>query len=752
MKKNSLFHAVPTTLALALVAALGVHSNAQATGVIGPPGGASVDAGEQAKLARLKQVPAAPMLVTHVIDNAKRTAVHGSVRALANSKNDAGAATLATQNQRISVHVLLKRDAARETALENYLAATSDASSPLYQKWVTAKELGQYFGPAQSDTAAVADWLKLQGLTATVEPSGMIVDASGTVAQLAKVFQTTVHQYKINGELRFANTDEVKLPAAIATAVDSVTSLDNFRPVPLHTQPRPLYFDSKSKHWLALKAPVKTTVGTGTRPQPEFSVTADNQQLFLLGPQDFSTIYNVAPVRSQKSPLTGKGHTVTLLGASDAKPSDWLNFRAQFGLSQYKSSMTIVHPGACTAPGFVAGVATESALDVEAVGFAAPEADVVLASCEDLVQGATNLVNQDTPPEILSFSYGTCEANDSASAKAFTKLWQQAAAEGTSVFVSSGDQLGATCDRGFFGIPTPAFSGLADNAWGDSAYNVSVGGTDFSDFVDNTILNYWSLSNNPGASSALSYAPEIPWNESCASSVLYTYEGFKDGLTYCNSATAIGLSNAGGSGGQSANAKPSWQAGITGIVADKTRDTPDVSLFAAGGLYSHAIPICDSVQFDSNGNLVAKQNLLASTCNYGAGLQAVGGTSFSSPAFAGIQALINQKKGKLQGNPNPRLYALATTEFKDAKTLAGCDASKGNKTAASCVFHDVTRGDIDSPCYAGTPDCYVADKTQQVGILSTSPKVLKAAYPATKGWDFATGLGSVNVDKLINAW
>lgn len=236
--------------------------------------------------------------------------------------------------------------------------------------------------------------------------------------------------------------------------------------------------------------------------------------------------------------------------------------------------------------------------------------------------------------------------------------------------------------------------------------------------------------------------------------MLYTYLGAKNGLDFCNSTKGQNFQgNEGGSGGQSLNAKPAWQAGVPGIAKDKTRDTPDVSLFAAGGLYTHAVPICDSVQYDSKGNVVpGDDNLLKSTCTYGVGYQSVGGTSFSSPAFAGIQALINQKKAKAQGNPNPRLYTLTATQYNNAKPLAGCDASKDKTTDATCIFHDVTRGDIATPCIATTPDCYVANKNQQVGILSTSKTALKPAYLATKGWDFATGLGSVNAAKLVNAW
>ncbi|MGO4882771.1 MAG: hypothetical protein ACLP59_18420 [Bryobacteraceae bacterium] len=83
--------------------------------------------------------------------------------------------------------------------------------------------------------------------------------------------------------------------------------------------------------------------------------------------------------------------------------------------------------------------------------------------------------------------------------------------------------------------------------------------------------------------------------------------------------------------------------------------------------------------------------------------------------------------------------------------LSSCNASNGNASGAYCVFHDITEGDNDIPCLAGTPDCYSA-AGDQFGVLSTSTTQENIAYGATPGWDFATGLGSVNVTNLVNAW
>ena len=109
----------------------------------------------------------------------------------------------------------------------------------------------------------------------------------------------------------------------------------------------------------------------------------------------------------------------------------------------------------------------------------------------------------------------------------------------------------------------------------------------------------------------------------------------------------------------------------------------------------------------------------------------------SSPILAGIQALVNQKYGA-QGNPNPTYYHLAAT--------------------TTGVFHDVTLGDMDVNC-TGTTNCYESTvrssgrrRTYTQGVLSTSNSSYAPAYGTTPGWDFATGLGSVDATQLVNNW
>jgi len=195
-------------------------------------------------------------------------------------------------------------------------------------------------------------------------------------------------------------------------------------------------------------------------------------------------------------------------------------------------------------------------------------------------------------------------------------------------------------------------------------------------------------------------------------------------------------------------AKPAWQT-MSGNPKDGVRDLPDVSLFAGDGLWHHYYLFCNSDTLDffagqgaPCGNPIAK---------WAQG----GGTSFAAPVMAGIQALVNQKYGR-QGNPNPVYYKIAAAELGASTTThaaqaASCLASEGNAIGSSCVFNDVTQGDIDVACM-GQYGCYLPSGSY--GILTTAKGSDAPAYAAAPGWDFATGIGSVNAYNLLmsNAW
>ncbi|MCU1250415.1 MAG: peptidase and in, kexin, sedolisin, partial [Edaphobacter sp.] len=474
-------------------------------------------------------------------------------------------------------------------------------------------------------------------------------------------------------------------------------------------------------------------------------------------PYDFAAIYNILPLWNASTPIDGTGQTIAIVGQTDINPADFVNFRKLFNLplgntatptgTQY---LNIIYNG--PNPG-VTGDEGEADIDTQWAGAIAKGAtiDYVVSQGTEVMQGtdlsALYIVNNNLAP-VMSYSYGQCELFLGTAGNTFYKtLWQQAAAQGITVLLASGDSGAAGCDNA--GVPAAA-DGIAVNGLASTPYNIAVGGTDF--YMPNGGTAFWNSANDATTqASAKGYIPEIPWNQSCTNSVFNTSHTFY-GQTpeqVCNSAVASSsglLSVVGAGGGPSAciqsngssssscrggYPKPSWQTG-TGVPSDGVRDTPDVSLFSSAGFFGAFYVVCQQ-STNSDGQPCS----LAAPAYDFAGY---GGTSISAPAVAGILSLVNQKTGSRQGNANYVLYNLASQQNKAG---TACNANTGTP-AAGCVFNDVTTGTIAMPCVKGALNCTVTTSTDRYGILS--------GYASTAGYDLATGLGSVNAANLVNSW
>jgi hypothetical protein len=240
----------------------------------------------------------------------------------------------------------------------------------------------------------------------------------------------------------------------------------------------------------------------------------------------------------------------------------------------------------------------------------------------------------------MSTSFGQCESSMGTTENTFyNNLWSQAATQGISAFVSSGDSGAAGCNGG----SDTTGSGKAVSGLASTPYNIAVGGSQFNDTASPS--TYWNSTNASNQSSAKSYIPEIAWNESA------------------NVSGGSGLWSSSG-GVSTLYAKPSWQVCV-GVPADGKRDVPDVALTAAG----------------HDGYLVIQGHTSSAS-----GLGAVGGTSAASPSFAGLMALVVQKTGARQGNANTKFYSLANAQYGSGGTV---------------IFHDVTSGNNSVPGVTG---------------------------------------------------
>jgi subtilase family serine protease len=695
--------------------------------------------------------------ITQKVDESRTVVLAGNKRSEANSKNDRGPVT----DSLAMDHMLLQlqRSPQQEQDLQTLITSLQSSNSPNFHQWLTPQQFATRFSPAPEDVKVVTDWLQGHGFTVNVVyPSA--IDFSGNASQVWEAFRTEIHNLDVRGEKHIANMNDPQIPAALAGVVGGVVSLHDFRPVPMNRGITPAHIDPATGHHVNVPGAVS----------PQFTFTSGTSTFHALVPADLETIYNLNPLFA--AGISGQGQTIVLIEDSNVfSTADYTTFRSTFGLSSFAGTLTQVHPaprtGAnnCTNPGAVTGNDGEATLDVEWASAAAPSATVELASCRDsrttfgglialqnLINGAT------TPPAIMSISFGLCESENGATANAsYNSAYAQAVTEGVSVFVSAGDEGAASCDANL----TKSTHGINVSGFASTPNNVAVGGTDFGDTFAGTTATYWNATNTATFGSAKSYINEIPWNDSCASVLLATIEtgsGTTFGSTgFCNTTTGEQfLTTASGSGGPSGcatgtatttgvisgtckgYAKPTWQTGVVGIPADGVRDLPDVSLFAANGLWGHYYVFCYS---NTAGGGVA-------CTGSPSGWAGAGGTSFSSPIMAAIQSLVNQKTASKWGNPNPTYYKLAAAEYGATGSTA-CNSTNGNAVASTCTFYDVTQGDMDVNC-TGTHNCFRPSGVN--GVLSTSNTAYQPAYGTTTGWDFATGIGTINANNLVNNW
>jgi subtilase family serine protease len=599
------------------------------------------------------------------VNNGSRVALPGTIGGHARNSTDLGLAPANLQLESLSLRFSMTP--AQQADLNQLLAAQLDPSSPSYHQWLTSEQFGARFGLSSGDLANVSSWLTNQGFTITnVAKSSTFITFSGTVAQVQQAFGTAIHNVSLKGEQHITNLTDPTMPSAIANVVLAVTGLNDYKLKP-RSRARGVTTDSL---------------------QPGFTTTVGGVTSHYIAPGDLYTIYDYPPSSSN---ITGAGITIAVMGATDLTQGNVLPdaniaaFRTAAGLPaiNLKLQLAGADPGIPTTASGIPTDLDEAHLDVEWSGASAPGATIMYVYGKDVLANSLTYAIDASPTiaPIITISYGGCESGFGASyVSTYNQLLQLANVKGITVMSSSGDNGATDCDTS-----SVATEGLNVDFPASSPFVTAAGGTMFSGDVSNASA-YWNSTNGSNNSSAKSYIPEQPWNET----------------------TTSGGLDAGGAGGGGASgffSKPAWQTGL-GVPNDSSRDVPDVSLNAAAQHDGYVVcsqGSCTNGFLGSNGQA-----------------NVFGGTSFVAPSLAGILALVEQHLGTgALGNIGPTLYGLASGP------------------SASTIFHDIISGNISVVCSQGTANC---------------PNGGSIGYNAGTGYDLATGIGTLDVNMLVNNW
>jgi len=579
--------------------------------------------------------------------NSGRVTLSGHMHPGAVPANDLGRVDASLTLQHVSL--ILQPTAAQQADLTSFLAQLQDPASPNYHKWLTPEQYADRFGASQADTAKVVAWLQSQNMTAIAVARGRnSVSFTGAVRNVESAFGTEIHKYSVNGETHYANASNPSVPASLGGLVTAVHGLNDFRMKP--------------------HAHFKGLLPKADKAKPDY--TSGASASIYVAPGDMATIYDVNPLLN--SGINGTGQKIAVVGQTDIVLADIASYRSFFNLPANVPQVILVPDS--RDPGISNGDLGEADLDLELSGAMAPYATIIFVNSDDVQTSVQYAVDQNLAP-VVSMSYGSCEAQtDNSDISMLLTIANQANAQGQTWVAASGDNGAADCWTGTGRGNTNA--GYAVDLPAAMPGVTGMGGSEFNEGGG----SYWAAANNANHASALSYIPEMVWNDSAA-----------DGEPAASGGGASTLYN-----------KPTWQTG-TGVPADGARDVPDLALPASDG---HD-PILFFTSSNANGNTVLSTG----------SLQLVGGTSCAAPTFAGMVTLLNQylvangvQKTAGLGNINPRLYALAGTSpgaFHDI--TVGSNIVNGCTGVRSCtegpVGFDATVG-YDQASGLGSVDLF----------------------------------------------
>jgi hypothetical protein len=615
----------------------------------------------------------------------------------------------------------LQRSKAQEAALQQYLVELHQKSSPNYRKWLTPEDFGNLYGPSAADIGALVEWLQSQGLTVTAVPKGRThIQFSGSVGVLQQAFNISIHSFSHDGEQFYSNNNEPSIPAPFASVVAGIAHLNTIQPKPGPRHESVGMMESKTE---------RLQPGMSSLAAPQLTNSGDNY--LYITPADAATIYNVPNSMLNANftggtSYTGSGVTIGIIGNAAIVMAPVLNYRSRFLGDTSGVSPTVVNVDNTTST----TNAGETYIDLELAGGLAPGANLYYYTATSLSTAASRAVD-DNLASILSMSYEGCEKNEGGSWNAFwNSLWQQAAAQGMTVLVCTGDEGPANCD--YHKTSPIAIHGLAVNGFASTPYNIAVGGTDLKGVLDSFSSYVNTNRTQPYYGSALSYIPEFAWNYSTTNNTSWNDNvPFSTANVYAGSGGASSCISTDSHGNCIGGyAKPFWQRG-PGVPQDGRRDLPDISLMAGWGAPSgeRAFNAAWAICTNSTSTTVDPGYTMPLDCTTQSNghfyFSLNGGTSASTPAFAGIMALIQQNQGGNRlGQAAINLYDLYNSSY------------------AGSIFHDITLGNNSVPCTAGTANC----------VLNSVGYYFESGYDAGPGYDFATGLGSVDVTQLLSHW
>jgi subtilase family serine protease len=594
-----------------------------------------------------------------------------------------GARVLGSEPSTSKLNLTIALQPQDPAGLQALATEVSTPGTPLFRHYLSVSQFAQQFGATPLQIAAVESTLRAQGLSVgTVTANNLTLPVTGTAAQVQKAFSVSESQVQLpSGRIAYANAQAPTLQSNIAHYVQGVIGLDNVNP----DQPAGLATQSQTSPHGLLHAAARPHVLTNGGPQPCSSAAAlttgnpgNTSGMNGVTADEVATAYQFSGLYGAGD--LGQGQTIALFEEQPYIASDIATYQGC-----YETSASVSNVDVAGGPG-TSGDDGESALDIEQVIGLAPKANILVyqGPFTATVQIISAIVSQNLA-KVISSSYGLCEAlTGGPTITAETPLLQEAAVQGQSFFISSGDSGSNMCYQATADQPTPDLS-LSVIDPGGQPFATGVGGT--------------------------SLIAGTPSNESFYQAGLTPLETVWNDPSSTDSAGRPHLSGTGG-GISSQFTMPSYQSSAAGplnVINSNSSAAP-----CSGSTFCREVP---DVAADADPNTgYAVFSSTGGQASWGV----TGGTSAAAPLWAAFTALANAS-GTCRGLPvgfvNPALYQLASTSYLNN-------------------FNDITTASPNAPGFSGQANNDAAFEFP----IPNNPNDL---FPIGTGYDMATGLGSM---------
>jgi kumamolisin len=551
---------------------------------------------------------------------------------------------LGASNSAQTVNVTLVLGLHHQDALEQYIYSTITPGNPSYHRFLTTAQFADRYGATADEISRVKSFLQQQGLAqAELLPNHLAIKVSGTIGQFNTAFHTSIHDYRASDGAVFHRPNAApNMPAALADTLVVASGLSSEARYRSH-RVSALFPPQPGAKTNALVKGAATPAAVPCTGNPTATCTPGE---FTVG--DVANRYNINPL--YQAGVNGKGSTLGIATLANFLPADAYNYWRTIGLAVKPDRITQVHVDGGGLLSKAAG-SGETSLDVEQSGGIAPWANIIVYDAPNTDAGFFDVFNQavsDNKVDSLSVSWGSPEifyfpqlnggVDFTDELLAFHQVFLEAAAQGISMFATSGDSGAYDTVRGVGGLPTdPVPPPLTADAPGSDPFITTAGGT--------TVPFSYSFSGGPTAS----ISKESVWGWDYISNYFQT----NFGVDITSEVFSVG----GGGGVSVFWPLPRYQQFTSGIRRSEKNQT----LFFPAFNINYKLPANYRGRNEPDISLNADPETgysFVSSLDGGGLLTFEGGTSFVAPQLNGISALLTQSTGHRVGFWNPQVYLL----------------------------------------------------------------------------------------------